>query len=229
VVDYGNQEIGIAAAYSKDPQLIHDYKTGDPYRQFARDALGILDPTEQQRQVYKSCCLGKIYGLGAASLARNLGISLPHAHRIMDQMDKRYPVLNAWLARIQTKAAHAIPIVCVHGWSLTASGKDGEERTFLNFPMQANGSEMMRLVIVRAGRAGLKLIAVLTIASWSRLQSLKSMSTLRGYRTLCARRHAIYWMDLNYALTASRTISSVIPTATPTRETERPECVTGID
>jgi hypothetical protein len=31
------------------------------------------------------------------------------------------------------------------------SGKSGEERTFLNFPMQANSAELMRLIIVRAG------------------------------------------------------------------------------
>ena len=54
-VDYGSQEIGIAAAYSRDPVLMADYLSGDPYRQFAAAALGVLNPTEQQRQVYKAC------------------------------------------------------------------------------------------------------------------------------------------------------------------------------
>jgi hypothetical protein len=31
------------------------------------------------------------------------------------------------------------------------TGKPGEERTFLNYPMQANAAELMRLIIVRAG------------------------------------------------------------------------------
>jgi hypothetical protein len=66
-------------------------------------------------------------------------------------MGARYPVLNAWLERIQIKAAHIIPIVCTLGWSLTASGRANEARTFLNFPMQANGAELMRLVFARAG------------------------------------------------------------------------------
>jgi len=55
-------------------------------------------------------------------------------------MSARYPVLNAWLDRICIKAAHCIPITCTLGWSLTATGRPGEERTFLNFPMQANGT-----------------------------------------------------------------------------------------
>ena len=53
-VDYGAEEIGIAAALSGDPVLKADYLSGDPYRQFAAAALGVLKPTEQQRQVYKA-------------------------------------------------------------------------------------------------------------------------------------------------------------------------------
>jgi hypothetical protein len=157
-VDYGAEEIGIAAALSGDPILQADYRSGDPYRQFAAAALGVLEPTEQQRQIYKATVLGRIYGLGIASLARNLGISKAQAQRIIDQMNTRYPVLNAWLQRVTTKAAHAVPIVCTLGWSLASSGRPGEERTFLNYPMQGNGSELMRLVIVHAGTAGLRLI-----------------------------------------------------------------------
>jgi DNA polymerase I len=157
-VDFGAEEIGIAAALSGDPVLMADYRSGDPYRQFAAAALGLLDPTEQQRQVYKATVLGRIYGLGVASLARNLGISKSQATRIIDQMCARYSVLDAWLERVTTKAAHCVPIVCTLGWSLTATDKPAEVRTFLNFPMQANGSELMRLVIIRAGAAGLRLI-----------------------------------------------------------------------
>jgi DNA polymerase I len=157
-VDVGAEEVGIAAALSGDPVLMADYRSGDPYRQFAAAALGILNPTEQQRQVYKATVLGRIYGLGAASLARNLSISRAQAEQIIDQMNRRYPVLVAWLKRVTTKAAHCVPIVCTLGWSLTATGIPGEERTFLNFPMQANGAELMRLVIIRAGAAGLRLI-----------------------------------------------------------------------
>ena len=71
-------------------------------------------------------------------------------------MHERYPVLNAWLERVLTKAAHGFPIVCALGWSLAATGRPGEERTFLNFPMQGNASELLRLIIVRA--SGLPLI-----------------------------------------------------------------------
>jgi len=89
--------------------------------------------------------------MGADTLARNLGISRSQAQRILDQMSARYSVLSAWLERILIKAAHLVPITCTLGWSLTASGQPGEERTFLNFPMQGNESELLRLVFARAG------------------------------------------------------------------------------
>jgi hypothetical protein len=79
--DVGAEEIGIAAALSGDPTLQADYLSGDPYRQFAAAALGVLEPTEKQRQVYKATVLGRIYGLGIRSLARNLGISRMQAQR----------------------------------------------------------------------------------------------------------------------------------------------------
>jgi DNA polymerase family A len=151
-IDYGNEEAGIAAFLSGDLTAIDDYLSGDLYRKFAEVSLGILNPTEQQRQVYKAIVLGRIYGKGVNSLARDLGISRSHAQHIMDQMTAHYPVLNAWLERVTTKAAHCVPITCTLGWSLTATGRPGEERTFLNFLMQANGSELMRLVIVRASK-----------------------------------------------------------------------------
>ena len=145
-VDIGNEEIGIAAALSGDPVLMADYRSGDPYRRFAADALGMIKPTKQQRQVYKACVLGQIYGVGAGSLARNLGISKAEARRIIDQTNARYLVLKAWLERIQIKSAHGVPITCVLGWSLKMiSGQSDEGRTFLNFPMQAYPSGRGRL------------------------------------------------------------------------------------
>jgi DNA polymerase-1 len=150
-VDYGSEHIGIAAALSGDLTLIADYLSGDPYRQFAAAALGIANPTTLQRQVYKACVLGRIYGMGADTLARNLGISRNQAQRILDQMAARYPVLQAWLERILVKAAHLVPITATLGWSLTASGRRDEARSFLNFPMQANDAEILRLVFARAG------------------------------------------------------------------------------
>ena len=203
-----------------------DYLSGDPYRKFAKDALGILDPTEQQRQVYKAMVLGRIYGKGAASLARDLGISRSQAQHIMDQMSARYPVLNAWLERVTTKAAHCVPIICTLGWSLTATGRPGEERTFLNFPMQANASELMRLVIIRASK-----LPLIGCAHDSFLIE-DTIDKIEAVRCRNARDHAQsvsrFISASNCAPTVSRMTSCVIPTASWTSANVKTECSTGI-
>ena len=80
-VDYGAEEVGIAAALSGDPVLQADYLSGDPYRQFAAAALGILNADRAAASGLQGHGLGRIYGLGVASLARNLGISKAQAQR----------------------------------------------------------------------------------------------------------------------------------------------------
>jgi hypothetical protein len=149
-LDIGNEEVGVAAALSGDPQLIADYLAGDVYREFAKAALGLTDVNKRQRQVYKGCVLGRIYGMGAKTLARNLGISVDEARRILQKMKERYPVLHEWLDRVLLKVAHCRPIVCKLGWSLTPKGVAGEMTSFLNYPMQANSAEFLRLIFIRA-------------------------------------------------------------------------------
>ena len=149
-LDIGNEEVGVAAALSRDPQLIADYLSGDVYREFAKAALGITNVSKRQRQVYKGCVLGRIYGMGAKTLARNLGISSEEARRILQMMKERYPVLHEWLDRVLLKVAHCQPIVCKLGWSLTPKGKSGEMTSFMNYPMQANSAEFLRLIFIRS-------------------------------------------------------------------------------
>jgi hypothetical protein len=111
-LDIGNEEVGIAAALSGDPQLIADYLAGDVYREFAKAALGLTDVNKRQRQVFKGCVLGRIYGMGSKTLARNLGISDEEARRILQMMKDRYSILHEWLDRVLLKVAHCRPIVC---------------------------------------------------------------------------------------------------------------------
>ena len=99
--------------------------------------------------------MGRTYGMGPVTLARNLNIHRAQAQRILDQITARYPVLNAWLERVLLRAAHRAPVTCVLGWSLRGKGKAGEHTTFLNFPMQANSAELMRLIFVRSSEVRL--------------------------------------------------------------------------
>lgn len=55
-VDYGTQEIGIAAFLSRDPQLIADYQSGDVYRKFAADSLVSSTPQHSSGKSTRQWC-----------------------------------------------------------------------------------------------------------------------------------------------------------------------------
>jgi len=68
----------------------------------------------------------------------------------LQMMKERYPILHEWLDRVLLKVAHCRPIVCKLGWSLTPKGKSGEMTSFMNYPMQANSAELLRLIFIRS-------------------------------------------------------------------------------
>src|SRR5262249_12947521 len=62
-IDWSQQEFGIAAALSGDPNMIAAYRSGDPYLAFAKqagavpaDATKVSHPAERER--FKQCVLG---------------------------------------------------------------------------------------------------------------------------------------------------------------------------
>jgi len=100
-VDFSSQEIGIAAALSKDPALIEAYQSGDPYLEFAKQAdLIPPDATKSSHKAERDRCkavvLGVNYGMGAASLACRIGISTAEAQELLNLHRRTYPRFWAW-------------------------------------------------------------------------------------------------------------------------------------
>jgi hypothetical protein len=77
-IDWSQQEFGIAAALSGDPNMLGAYLSGDPYLSFAKQAGAVpTDATKEshrfERDQFKSCALAVQYGMGEDSLAIRLG------------------------------------------------------------------------------------------------------------------------------------------------------------
>ena len=79
MLDWQQQEFGIAAALSGDGVMQAAYRSGDPYMALAVAARAIsADSTgashSHVRERFKRCALGLQYGIGRARLARQLGM-----------------------------------------------------------------------------------------------------------------------------------------------------------
>jgi DNA polymerase I len=166
-VDWSAQEIAIAGALSGDARLWDAYAGGDPYIAFAQQAgLVPQDATKashpRERQACKAMVLGTGYGMSADSIAQQAGIHIEEARSLLQLHRELYWVFWTWAEDNVNRALLGMPLQTTFGWRLhyaPGCGVPINTRSILNWPMQANGAEMMRLGVSMAVEAGLMVCA----------------------------------------------------------------------
>lgn len=162
-VDWSQQEFGIAAALSGDAKMQEAYTSGDPYLTFAKQAGAVpWDATKathpKEREQFKACVLAVQYGMGPESLAKRIGQPPVYAKELLRLHRKTYAAFWAWSDNLVDYAGMRGRLWTVFGWTLHVQGK-ANERSLRNFPMQANGAEMLRLACIIATEAGIRVVA----------------------------------------------------------------------
>ena len=164
-LDFGSQEIAIAAALSGDTALADAYTSGDPYLTFAIQAglapEGATKATHKGiRNRCKAIVLGVGYGMGAESMAHRSGLSVSEARELLRRHRETYRTFWKWAENNVNVALAGGILTTVYGWPIqSGSFSKLNDRSLLNFPMQANGAEMMRLAACMATEAGLRVCA----------------------------------------------------------------------
>lgn len=162
-IDYSQQEFGIAAALSDDKAMKAAYESGDPYLAFAIQA-GAAPPTATKqthgtvREQYKACVLAVQYGMGAQSLALRLRQPTEKARQLLEAHRRTYPSFWRWSDGTVDHAQLCGSLTTVLGWRLQTK-PDDRAPSIRNFPMQANGAEMLRLASIYLMQAGIKVCA----------------------------------------------------------------------
>lgn len=138
-----------------------DYASGDPYLAFGK-RIGAVprDATKRthtcEREQLKTCCgLGAMYGAGPETVARTLGIAFVQAREWLRAHRELYSTYWRWSDAAVDAAMLSNRIRSVFGWTLHI-GADVNPRSVRNFPMQANGAEMMRLACCLATERGIR-------------------------------------------------------------------------
>jgi DNA polymerase family A len=148
-LDWSSQEVWIAARLSGDPALLDAVTSGDPYLSFAKMAgLAPPDATKRShkaiRDVCKTVVLGTNYGMGAQSLAYRTGLSVIEAQEILRKLAITFPTFTAWAEHVIDVAQLSGSLATVFGWTVHVTGTS-RPTSLRNYPMQANGAEMLRL------------------------------------------------------------------------------------
>ncbi len=162
-VDFSSQEIAIAAKLSNDVKMQQAYSSGDPYMSFAIQAgLAPKNATKSTHKAVRNSCkaavLGMGYGMREHSLAQRLGCPVIGARHLIEAHEATYRVYWRW---VQGAIDHAMlhnQLHTVFGWRIQLGGVVNP-RSMQNFPMQANGAEMLRLAAILAMEAGIQICA----------------------------------------------------------------------
>lgn len=163
-IDWSQQEFGIGAALSKDENMIEAYNSGDPYLEFAKQAGGVPQGATkashpEQRDIYKQCVLAVQYGMGAEALAKKTDLSIFEAKHLLHSHRKTYQKFWDWSDAVLDSAHLNGFLQTVFGWTLFLE-KEANVRSIRNFPMQANGAELLRLATVFGVENHIKICAL---------------------------------------------------------------------
>ncbi len=159
-IDWSQQEFGIAAALSGDSAMLRAYESGDPYLAFAKQAgAAPHDATKAThgsvREQYKACVLAVQYGMGAESLALRIGRPVAAARELLRKHRRTYARFWIWSEAAVDHAMLRGSLHTVFGWTVH-TGPNVNARSLANFPMQANGAEMLRLACIHTTEAGIR-------------------------------------------------------------------------
>lgn len=162
--DWSSQEIAIAAALSRDELLWKAYESGDPYIAFAIQAgLAPPDATKEThkdiRNRCKSVVLGTNYGMSAYGVAQVAKIHVLEAKSLLQKHRETYKKFWSWADNNKNIGLLGLKLETCFGWPIQVESGRVKANTFLNWPMQAHGAEMMRISCVLAVERGLKLCA----------------------------------------------------------------------
>ncbi len=118
------------------------------------------DSHPEARQLLKACVLGIGYGMQEHSLAGRLGISPLEAKGLIHRHHEAYPIFWEWSQSVVDRATLTGTLTTELGWTITLDSKSiVNPRSLMNFPMQANGAEMLRLACCLATENGLEVVA----------------------------------------------------------------------
>jgi DNA polymerase I len=162
-VDWSQQEFGIAAALSGDPAMMMAYRSGDPYLAFAKQAGAVpQDATKQtheaEREQFKACVLAVQYGMGDASLAARINQPVARARQLLALHRHTYRKFWKWSDSAVDEAVLGGRLWAGFGWQIHTRDQLND-RSLRNFPMQANGAEMLRIACILLTEEGIRVCA----------------------------------------------------------------------
>ncbi len=161
--DYSQIELRVLAHMSRDPGLLAAFRRGeDIHRATAAAVFGVRpgEVTPEQRRAAKTINFGLIYGMGAYSLSRELGVEPAEAQAFIDAYFARFPGVRAFLDAVLERARREGRVATMFGRIRRIANLDhpsqpvraAAERMAINAPIQGTAADIIKLAMIELDR-----------------------------------------------------------------------------
>lgn len=161
--DYSQIELRVLAHMADDKTLINAFKEGqDIHRLTASQVFNVPfdEVTSKQRSDAKAVNFGIIYGMGAFSLSKDLGITKKMAEEYIKGYFAKYPNIKVYMDRTVEQAAKEGYVTTVFGRRRPVpemnSGNFNRrafgERVAMNMPIQGSAADIIKIAMINVCR-----------------------------------------------------------------------------
>ena len=161
--DYSQVELRVMAHMADVPALKESFVAGeDIHKRTASEIFNIFPEmvTDEMRRQAKTINFGVLYGMGAFSLAKDLGISRAEAQKFIDHYFERYPAILKYLEEKKAEAREYQYVTTILGrrcaipeiTSKNGAVRSYAERNAINYPIQGSAADIIKVAMVNIDR-----------------------------------------------------------------------------
>ncbi|MFO7812084.1 MAG: DNA polymerase I [Pelovirga sp.] len=161
--DYSQVELRVMAHMADVADLKQSFAAGeDIHRRTASEIFNVFPEmvTSEMRRQAKTINFGVLYGMGAFSLAKDLGIGRAKAQEFIDQYFQRYPAVLEFLEEKKTQAREHQYVTTLLGRrcaipeinSSNGAVRSYAERNAINYPIQGSAADIIKVAMVNIDR-----------------------------------------------------------------------------
>jgi DNA polymerase I-like protein with 3'-5' exonuclease and polymerase domains len=155
VADYSQIEPRIIAAFSQDPVMVENYRTGGDIYTAIGEVMGV------DRKAGKVLVLAIAYGVGPDKIAQQVGCSVDEAKKLLNNFQDKFHDIAKYKAKVIRLSAQRTPVPFVETIfgrrryipdlrSSERGLKSRADRQAFNTVIQGSAADLMKLAIVRA-------------------------------------------------------------------------------
>lgn len=197
--DYRQIELRVVAALAGDDKLMRELEAAeDAHTVMAAKLFKVPQDqvTQELRSKFKGIIFGVIYGRGAASVARDLGVSYDEANQWIKEFFEAFYLVQVWRSRtvMQTQAAGYVANAYGRRRHLSFEGEERDRaeaiRQSINSPVQGTAADTLNFATVRLHRLirksfpELKLLMTLHDALFFEVQKRLEGEAVRAIREI---------------------------------------------